>query len=84
MSKTVHMCLDIRGALRWGKKKMRGMFKDESGRTLTPDEAEEFLFDCLAKGWRVIPLTHVPCEGFSYETGCPGHPHTADAAGGEG
>lgn len=71
---TVHMCLDIRGALRWGKSQLKGMFTDDTGRALSADEAREHLYDCLAKGWRVIPLTPQPCEGFSYETGCPGHP----------
>lgn len=74
MKKRIHMCLDIRGALRWGKTRLRGLFTDDTGRPLSAEEAQEHLYDCLAKGWRVLPLTGTPCNGFSYETGCPGHP----------
>lgn len=56
-----------------------GAFSDEQGRTLSWDEAQSYLFDCLAKGWKVIPLTSNPCEGFSYQTGCPGHEVTDES-----
>jgi hypothetical protein len=36
------------------------------------DEAWNALADELAKGHRVIPVGDA-CEGFSYQTGCPGH-----------
>ena len=71
-STTIHCCVSIRGALKWPKRKLRGMLVDESGRKLTADEVREWLFDQLALGRRVLPMG-APCEGFSYETGCPGH-----------
>jgi len=79
MNKTIHMCLDIRGALNWPKRMFNGMAKsatDENGRPLTPDQFRDELYDELAKGHRVIPLTP-QCEGFDYQTGCPGHPTPA-------
>lgn len=79
MGSSFHAALDIRDALRQDKRAMAGAFRDASGQVLTPDEARDFLFDCLVKGWRVLPMTPVPCDGFSYETGCPGHPHPAAA-----
>jgi hypothetical protein len=42
------------------------------GTAATRTEAIEWLYDELAKGRRVLPMGP-PCEGFSYETGCPGH-----------
>jgi hypothetical protein len=72
MTKLIHMCLDVRGALaNWSDREMRGVFKD-NGRTLTPREAKEFLMDEIAKGHRVIPIGD--CDAFDFETGCPGHP----------
>lgn len=70
--RTVHMCLDIRGALRWPKTRLRGLLTDEDGRPATADQAREWLLDRLGEGKRVLPLGEA-CEGFSYETGCPGH-----------
>jgi hypothetical protein len=67
--KRIHMCQDIRGALKnWKKKDYQTAFP-----TLSVDEAREHLLDCLAKGWKVLPFGS-PCEGFSYQDGCPGHP----------
>jgi hypothetical protein len=66
------MCLDIRGALRWPKRRLRGLVRDtETGRYASADEAREWLMDRLVEGKRVLPMCE--CEGFSYETGCPGH-----------
>ena len=67
----VHMCLDIRGALGWPKSKLRGLLVHDTGKKATADEAREFLLDCVAEGKRVLPMGE--CDGFSYETGCPGH-----------
>jgi hypothetical protein len=39
---------------------------------MTATEGKLFLMECLQKGWEVLPLGQ-PCEGFSYQTGCPGH-----------
>lgn len=75
MKTTIHMCLDIRGALRWPKRMLKGMFRDDDGRELGAEEARERLMDELAKGRRVLP--YGDCEGFDYQTGCPGHPSEA-------
>lgn len=68
----IHLCLDVEGALRTYRQ-WAGAFH-ENGRRLSAAEVRKYLIDQLALGRRVIPLTEPPCEGFSYETGCPGHP----------
>ncbi len=73
VSKTIHMCLDLRGALtNWGPRQTRGVLRDESGRALSHREVREWLLDQMQMGRKVVPYGK-PCEGFSYETGCPGH-----------
>jgi hypothetical protein len=68
------MCLDVMGILKnWPKSKLKRLFTDtETGKLLTADEAKQYLLECLSEGKKVIPLSK-ECEGFSYETGCPGH-----------
>ena len=73
---THHLCLDIRGALMLPNSKLRGWLRDDDGRLLSPDEARLALMDELAKGRRVMPMGDA-CEGFDYQTGCPGHPREA-------
>lgn len=70
----MHVSVDIRGILEWpDQRKLRKMFRNsETGKSLTQLEARDFLYDCLAKGWRVLPIGEA-CEGFDYQTGCPGH-----------
>lgn len=69
--RVVHMCLDIRGAMRWSKSRLKGFF-DINGRPGTADEVWNYLADELAKGHRVLPMGRA-CDGFSSLTGCPGH-----------
>lgn len=71
-TRTIHLALDIRGFIQNHPypNGYRGVFTHD-GFPMTPHEAREFLFDCLAKGWKVIPCD--TCEGFDYQTGCPGH-----------
>ncbi|MGY4892334.1 UNVERIFIED_CONTAM: hypothetical protein EX528_18830 [Xanthomonas axonopodis] len=73
-TKVMHIHLSVRGALRWPKNELRGMFSDPAtGRTLTPDEAREVLMGHLSRGHEVIPCS-AECEGFDYAGGgCPGH-----------
>lgn len=73
MRTTVHMCIDIRGILNWPKKNLKGLFIRSDGKSCTSQEARDYLMDRLSEGKKVIPFG-APCEGFSYETGCPGHP----------
>jgi hypothetical protein len=76
MSSTiVHMCINVRGAIRnFRRREWKNCCTDsETGRTLTPDEVYEGFLDELAKGHAVIPFGKA-CEGFDYSGGgCPGH-----------
>lgn len=72
LPRIVHCCIDIRGMLWWPKRRLRGLMVDDAGKRLTPEQAREYLLDQIALGRRVLPLGG-ECEGFSYETGCPGH-----------
>lgn len=66
-----HMQWNIRGALKRTDKELDGLMEYEDGRKLSGAEARKFLTECLEKGWRVFPVGK--CEGFDYQTGCPGH-----------
>ncbi len=79
-TKIVHMCLDVRGALKtMTRRELAGMFKHDDGRKMTANEAKDALMDELAKGHEVIPFGKA-CEGFDYSGGgCPGHAVTANA-----
>ena len=70
---TRHMCADIRGMLRNHARKgsLKGVFKDEAGRGVSDEAARDYLYDCLAKGWQVMPMGD--CDNFDYQTGCKGH-----------
>ncbi len=79
-TKTVHMCVSVRGALRnWKPHEWRNCCTDsKTGRTLSPAEVHKCFLDELAKGHEVIPYGG-PCEGFDYTGGgCPGHPVEGD------
>jgi len=69
--RTVHMWVDISGVLRWPDKKLSGMFQDEFGNNQPGRVVREYLRIQLAHGKKVLPIGE--CEGFSFETGCPGH-----------
>jgi hypothetical protein len=75
--RTLHLAADIRGMLENHKRKgsLKGVFKDSNGKPLTDEEARDYLYGCLAKGWRVIPFGD--CDNFDYQTGCKGHPTKA-------
>jgi hypothetical protein len=77
-TKTVHMCLSVRGALRNAPGSLRG-FAHDDGRKMSTAEAFESLCDELAKGHEVIPMGDA-CEGFDYKSGCPGHPDVSGTA----
>jgi len=67
----LHASLDVRDALE-STRSLRGMFCRADGQPMTNEEVREKLLDCLQAGQRRLPVGK-PCEGFSYETGCPGH-----------
>ncbi len=70
MGRILHCCLDIRGAMRWPKRQLGRMFRDENGSYVTAEAAWSQLADELAKGHKVLPMCD--CPDFNYETGCPG------------
>ena len=72
MPRTVHLCVDIAGALRWRDRKLAGMFRNDDGSEMLGREVRATLNRCLDEGKRVLPFGE-PFEGFSYLTGCPGH-----------
>lgn len=71
--KLTHLCVDIRGILNHTRypSGYRDMLKRDDGTTMPPHEARNTLYDELAKGRKVLQTG--PCEGFDYQTGCPGH-----------
>ncbi len=72
MAKAIHVSLDIRGALmNYTARDYKGMFRHDDGSPMTWREAKLTLLDELAKGRRYLPFG--VCEGFDYQTGCPGH-----------
>lgn len=77
MSKTVHMCIDVRGMLNWplreARKNLKWITKDDGTPFRDVHEFRHMLMDELAKGHEVLPLQNPPCEGFDFKRGCPGH-----------
>lgn len=73
MPQTIHLSMDIKGFMRNNRypQQYRGVFLTDDGKKLTPFEAREMLFQALAEGKVVLPCG--PCEGFSFQAGCPGH-----------
>lgn len=70
MARTVHMCQDLEGAVAsWTPKMFRDIGKDND---MTGAQVKKYFELQIYKGKKVIPFGE-PCEGFSYETGCPGH-----------
>ncbi len=79
---TFHVCQSIAGPLaNWG----HGQWLDATsymtradGSRYSVDELRAAFVEELRQGHEVIPIGE-PCEGFSYKTGCPGHPVEGDA-----
>lgn len=66
----VHVCQSVSGAIKnWKKKEWESVAKSSG---CTPDALKERFMIMEFEGIKVIPLGD-PCEGFSYQTGCPGH-----------
>jgi hypothetical protein len=72
MKQTIHACLNVRGLLELPKSKLKHLFHDNKGARLSPDEAKNYLYNCLSEGKEVLPFGE-PCEGFDYKKGCNGH-----------
>lgn len=76
MSKTMHMCISVRGVLSRTdaqiKREWSGVITNDAGKKLySVMEIREAFFDELAKGHEVIPFGK--CDNFDYKTGCRGH-----------
>ena len=76
MSKTVHMCVSVRGMLNWStaetKRQLKFITTKDGNRFSSVDEFRNELMDELSRGHEVLPLGEA-CEGFNYKNGCPGH-----------
>jgi hypothetical protein len=66
MSRSIHLCVSVRGNLCKTDAKLRREWKGSAG------VSRDFWMDQLAMGREVIPFGD-PCEGFDYKKGCPGH-----------
>jgi hypothetical protein len=77
---TFHLCQSITGPLaNWTAREWRqatGYIRRSDGTRYTVAELRQAFVEELRQGHEVIPLGE-PCEGFSYTTGCPGHPTLA-------
>lgn len=74
MSRTIHMCLSVRGALNWDRRRLKNATKwitRSDGTRYTPDQLRSALMDELAAGNEVIPMG--ACDDFDPKTGCRGH-----------
>jgi len=69
--KTVHLCVNIDGLLK--RRNLKGWVTDDEGRELSDAKSRAWLKEQKAMGRRVLPMA-ANCEGFDYQTGCPGHP----------
>ena len=79
MTRRIHSCLSVEGwlsravrATKAERKRITLGMTDDAGRPLTFEQAYEAMLQELAQGHRMLPVGKA-CEGFSYETGCPGH-----------
>ena len=72
VGKIYHVSLDIMSACEWPKSRLRKLLVNTAtGRMLTSDEARRVLLQHLSEGRKFLPTGD--CEGFDYQTGCPGH-----------
>lgn len=70
MGRTIHVCQSVEGAIRnWDKRTWNSLAKSNN---TSVDEIKERFWSYMRDGIKVIPIGE-PCEGFSYQTGCPGH-----------
>lgn len=70
-SSTTHLCVNIDGLLR--RRITKGLITRDDGSECSGREGRAWLLEQKALGRRVLPFGD-PCDGFDYQTGCPGHP----------
>jgi len=68
---TFHFCLSISGALRNWRKRDWESLAISNGTTAARIKEKFRIWDF--EGKKVLPIGEA-CEGFSDQTGCPGHP----------
>jgi len=71
MKTTLHLCQSVSGALKNWKKRDWEECGRVNGKTAAQMKEQFRILDF--EGVKVLPFGK-ECEGFSYETGCPGHP----------
>ncbi len=72
MKKKHHMSVNIEGMLSYHKRKKITYMQDDDGNRISDAEARAYLYECLAKGYKLMPNDE--CEGFDpFGKGCPGH-----------
>lgn len=82
MRQTVHMSLNVEGALRNYPtdkafiKAFKGAVTDKDGNPVHPLTFRAALWELHSQGVKVIPMGE--CEGHDPVTGCPGHPVAED------
>jgi hypothetical protein len=69
-TRSFHLCLGVRGALRWTNKELKGLLEND-GKPLNAAEVRTELLRELAMGHEVIPIGR--CHNFDWKTGCRGH-----------
>ncbi len=70
MKRKIHICQSISGALKnWSKEEWNALAKDNK---MTAFDLQAEFWKMHLDGKKVMPISQA-CEGFSYETGCPGH-----------
>lgn len=71
-----HMSISVNGVLaikpRDFDQQFNGVVRDHTGKVMTTAEVRREFEEARDKGYKVLPMNG-KCEGFSYETGCPGH-----------
>lgn len=73
-----HICISIEGALKnWKNSEWKHIAKQNN---CTVADVKNYFVESLKEGKRVLPFGE-PCEGFSYETGCPGHELQSEGEG---
>lgn len=70
MRRLLHMCQSVEGALKnWGRREWTSLARENN---MTVAAVKEQFKIYQFEGKKVVPLGE-PCEGFSYQHGCPGH-----------
>ena len=76
MARIIHVCQNIKGALKnWT---MDDWYNLAESNGLSYEELVQHFRIADFEGKKVLPIGE-KCEGFSYETGCPGHDDSTPA-----